>query len=79
MNKIEYKIKKIIAKQFGVKKINISHKTSFTKDLGADSLDIIELIMSLEENFKIEITDDESEKLTTIIKLINFIKFKLKK
>ncbi|MFI4847022.1 MAG: acyl carrier protein [Candidatus Makana argininalis] len=79
MNKIEDKIKKIISKQFGVKKKNIENKTSLINDLGADSLDIIELIMSIEENFNIEITDDESEKLNTIKEFINFIKKKINK
>ncbi|MFI4853320.1 MAG: acyl carrier protein [Candidatus Makana argininalis] len=78
MNNIKDKVKKIVSKQFGIKKINISNKISLRNDLGADSLDMIELIMSLEENFNIIITDDESEKLNTIKELINLIKSKLK-
>ncbi|MFI4819060.1 MAG: acyl carrier protein [Enterobacterales bacterium] len=79
MNKIEDKIKKIISKQFGIKIKNILNKTSFIKDLGADSLDIIELIMSFEENFNIEITDEKAEKITTVKEAIDFIKLKFKK
>ncbi|MFI4847289.1 MAG: acyl carrier protein [Candidatus Makana argininalis] len=79
MHKIEDKIKKIISKQFRVSTKSISYNTSFIKDLGADSLDIIELIISLEENFNLEIKDEEFEQITTIKEAINCIKFKLKK
>ncbi|QJC36800.1 acyl carrier protein [Enterobacteriaceae endosymbiont of Donacia vulgaris] len=71
-NSITNRIKKIIINQLGTKK-NIFHYSSFKKDLGADSLDTIEIIMALEEEFNIEILDEDAEKITTIQEAINYI------
>ncbi|MGD6858598.1 MAG: acyl carrier protein [Enterobacteriaceae bacterium] len=78
MDKIEKKIKKIISEQLGIKKEEISNESSFIDDLGADSLDTVELVMALEEEFDIEIPDEEAEKITTVQTAIDFIK-KIKK
>jgi len=73
MSKIEDKIKKIIVEQLDVDKSKLCNESSFSKDLGADSLDIIELIMSIEEEFKVSISDEDAEKITTIKEAIEFI------
>ncbi|QFQ32523.1 acyl carrier protein [Buchnera aphidicola (Aphis fabae)] len=77
MNNIEKKIKKIIAKKLDIKIENITNNSSFLEDLGADSLDIVELIMTLEEDFNIEISDNEAEKIKTVQNAVNFINSKL--
>ncbi len=79
MCNIENRIKKIISDQLNVKLEDIKNEKSFTNDLGADSLDVIELIMALEEEFDIEISDDEAEKINTVqsaIDCINSLKSK---
>ncbi|ARC54905.1 acyl carrier protein [Candidatus Riesia sp. GBBU] len=73
MNNIEERVKKIISDQLGVKKEDILNSSSFVEDLGADSLDTVELVMSLEEEFNIEITDEEAEKITTVQSAISYI------
>lgn len=73
---IEDKVVEIIMEQLDVTKEECVPEASFIDDLGADSLDIVELIMALEENFSIEITDDELRKIRTIQDSINFIKRK---
>ncbi len=73
---IEEKVVEIIMEQLDVTKEECVPEASFIDDLGADSLDIVELIMALEENFSIEITDDELRKIRTIQDAINFIKKK---
>jgi len=73
---IEDKVVEIIVEQLDVTKEECVPEASFIDDLGADSLDIVELIMALEENFSIEITDDELRKIRTIQDSINFIKKK---
>lgn len=67
------RVKKIVVEQLGVKEEDISPDSSFVDDLGADSLDTVELVMALEEEFGIEIQDDEAEKITTIQQAVNFI------
>ena len=71
---IKEKVTKIIVDQLGVDEKEVTTEASFVDDLGADSLDIVELIMSLEEEFDIEISDEEAETLTTVKKAIDFIK-----
>ncbi|QJC38436.1 acyl carrier protein [Enterobacteriaceae endosymbiont of Donacia fulgens] len=71
-NSITKRVKKIIIDQLGIKK-NIISSSSFKEDLGADSLDTIEIIMALEEEFNIEILDEDAEKITTIQEAINYI------
>jgi acyl carrier protein len=73
------RVKKIVVEQLGVKEEDITNESSFVDDLGADSLDTVELVMALEEEFGIEIQDEEAEKITTIQQAIDFIeKNKLK-
>ncbi|CEN32182.1 Acyl carrier protein [Candidatus Westeberhardia cardiocondylae] len=74
MNTIEKNVKKIIVEHLGVKTKEVINSASFVDDLGADSLDIVELVMALEEKFHIEIPDEEAEKITTIQSAIDFIK-----
>ena len=69
----EEKIKSIIAEQLGVKAEEVTPEASFIDDLGADSLDTVELIMALEEEFGIEIPDEDAEKLTTVGDAIKYI------
>ncbi|ANF17096.1 acyl carrier protein [Buchnera aphidicola (Schlechtendalia chinensis)] len=76
MKNIEKKIVKIISKQLGFKKEEIHMTSSLNEDLGADSLDTVELIMTIEDKFNIEITDKESENFTTVQSIIDLIKKK---
>ncbi|KYP97298.1 acyl carrier protein [Sodalis-like endosymbiont of Proechinophthirus fluctus] len=73
MSTIEESVKAIIAEQLGVKKEEIVNNASFVDDLGADSLDTVELVMALEEEFDTEIPDEEAEKITTVQAAIDFI------
>ena len=68
------KVKGVIVEQFGVAEGNITMKASFIDDLGADSLDIVELIMALEEEFDIEIPDSDAEKVVTVGDVVEYIK-----
>jgi acyl carrier protein len=68
------KAKKIIVEQLGVEENDVSIESSFIDDLGADSLDIVELIMALEEEFDLEIPDSEAEKITTVGDIVDYIK-----
>ena len=68
------KVKKIIVEQLGVEEDEISMESSFIDDLGADSLDIVELIMALEEEFDIEIPDSEAEKIAIVGDAVDYIK-----
>jgi len=76
MKNIEKRIKKIIVEKLDIKEENIFNEASFINDLGADSLDTVELIMALEEEFDIEISDEEAEKINTIKQSIDYIKNK---
>ena len=64
---------KIVAEQLGVKEEEVKNEASFVEDLGADSLDTVELVMALEEEFETEIPDEEAEKITTVQLAINYI------
>mgnify|MGYP001125230758 FL=1 len=70
---IEAKVKSIIADQLGVGEDEIKPESSFIEDLGADSLDIVELVMALEEEFEVEIPDEEAENIKTVGDAINYI------
>ena len=71
---IEEKIKEIIAEKLGLNDVNeISNEASFIDDLGADSLDTVELVMAFEEEYGIEISDEDAEKITTVQKAIDFV------
>ena len=73
---VEEKIKGIIAEQLGVKPEEVTPQASFIDDLGADSLDTVELIMALEEEFNVEIPDEDAEKMTTVGDAIKYIESK---
>jgi acyl carrier protein len=70
---VEDKVKKIIAEKLGVDLEEVVPEASFVDDLGADSLDLVELIMSMEEEFETDISDEEAEKIQTVQDAINFI------
>lgn len=74
MENIEQRVKKIVAEQLGVNEAEVKNESSFQDDLGADSLDIVELVMALEEAFECEIPDEEAEKITTVQQAVDFIK-----
>jgi len=67
------KVKKVIIDQLGVSEDEVTTEASYTDDLGADSLDTVELVMALEEEFSTEIADEEAEKLTTVKKTVEYI------
>jgi len=73
MSNIEERVKKIIIEQLGVKEEEVKHESSFVDDLGADSLDTVELVMALEEEFNLEIPDEEAEKITNVQQAIDYI------
>ena len=73
MSNIEQQVKKIVAEQLGVNEAEVKNESSFQDDLGADSLDIVELVMALEEAFGCEIPDEEAEKITTVQLAIDYI------
>ncbi|HCF74659.1 MAG: acyl carrier protein [Proteobacteria bacterium] len=73
MSTIEERVKKIVIEQLGVADDQVTPDASFVDDLGADSLDTVELVMALEEEFDAEIPDDEAEKITTVKQAIEFI------
>jgi len=73
MSSIEERVKKIVVEQLGVSEDQVTADASFVDDLGADSLDTVELVMALEEEFDTEIPDDEAEKITTVKQAISFI------
>ncbi|HAI70172.1 MAG TPA: acyl carrier protein [Gammaproteobacteria bacterium] len=70
---IEERVKKIVVEQLGVKDEEVSNESSFVDDLGADSLDTVELVMALEEEFECEIPDEEAEKIQTVQQAIDYI------
>ena len=73
MSNVEERVKKLICEQLGVKEEEVSSDASFVEDLGADSLDTVELVMALEEEFETEIPDEEAEKITTGKEAIDYI------
>jgi acyl carrier protein len=70
---VEQKVRGIIAEQLGVAEDEIKNTSSFIEDLGADSLDIVELVMAMEEEFEVEIPDEEAENIKTVQDAVNFI------
>jgi len=76
MAEIEAKVKKIISEQLGVPEADVKPESSFVNDLGADSLDTVELVMALEEAFGVEIPDEDAEKIATVQNAIDYIKAK---
>ena len=74
MSSIEAQVKSIVAEQLGVKEDEVTNQASFVDDLGADSLDTVELVMALEEEFETEIPDEDAEKITTVQLAIDYVK-----
>ena len=79
MESIEQRIKKICAEQLGVNEADIKNDSTFLDDLGADSLDMVELVMALEDEFETEIPDEEAEKIVTVQKAIEYVEANSKK
>jgi len=77
MSTIEERVKKIIVEQLGAKEEDVTLEASFVDDLGADSLDTVELVMALEEEFETEIPDEEAEKITTVQAAVDYLKANL--
>jgi acyl carrier protein len=73
MSSVEERVKKIVVEQLGVDEGQVTPEASFVDDLGADSLDTVELVMALEEEFDTEIPDEEAEKITTVQQAIDYI------
>ncbi len=73
MSSIEAQVKSIVAEQLGVKEEEVTNQASFVDDLGADSLDTVELVMALEEEFETEIPDEDAEKIKTVQQAIDYI------
>lgn len=72
MSDIEQRVKKIVAEQLGVAEDEIKLESSFVDDLGADSLDTVELVMALEDEFEIEIPDEQAENITTVQQAVDY-------
>ena len=73
---VEQKVKQIIVEQLGVDESQVDNNASFVDDLGADSLDIVELVMAFEEAFELEIPDEHAEKITTVKDAVSYIEAK---
>ena len=73
ISNIEARVKKIIIEQLGVKEEQVTNEAAFVEDLGAHSLDTVELVMALEEEFELEIPDEDAEKITTVQQAIDYI------
>ncbi len=73
MESVEQRVKRIVAEQLGVNEADIKIESTFVDDLGADSLDTVELVMALEEEFECEIPDEEAEKITSVQQAIDYV------
>ena len=73
MDNVEQRVRKIVAEQLGVSDAEIKIESNFVEDLGADSLDTVELVMALEDEFETEIPDEEAEKITTVQQAIDYV------
>ena len=73
MSNVEERVKKIVVEQLGVKDEEVTNAASFVDDLGADSLDTVELVMALEEEFECEIPDEDAEKITTVQQALDYV------
>lgn len=73
MSSIEERVKKIVIEQLGVSDDQVTNDASFVDDLGADSLDTVELVMALEEEFEVEIPDETAEKITTVQQAVDYV------
>jgi acyl carrier protein len=79
MSDIEQRVKKIVAEQLGVAEGDIKNESSFVDDLGADSLDTVELVMALEDEFSCEIPDEQAEKIKTVQQAMDYVSSNLPK
>jgi acyl carrier protein len=79
MSEIEAKVKAIIVEKLGVDESEVTTEASFTNDLGADSLDTVELIMEFEKEFNVSIPDDQAEKISTVGQAVSYLENELKK
>ena len=77
MSSVEERVKKIVVEQLGVNENEVTAGSSFVDDLGADSLDTVELVMALEEEFGTEIPDEQAEKITTVQQAVDYINSRL--
>lgn len=73
MENLEARVKKVIAEKLGVDEASVKNAASFIDDLGADSLDTVELVMALEEEFNVQIPDEDAEKITTVQQAIDYV------
>ena len=73
MSSVEERVTKVVVEQLGVKEDEVKLASSFVDDLGADSLDTVELVMALEEEFETEIPDEEAEKITTVQQAVDYV------
>lgn len=73
MKDVTVRVKKVIGDQLGIEESQITEKSDFMSDLGADSLDIVELVMAIEEEFDVDISDDDAEKFTTVQDVIDYL------
>ena len=78
MENLEQRVKKIVAEQLGVNEADVKNESSFVIVLGADSLDTVELVMALEEEFECEIPDEQAEKITTVQQAVDYVKAHVK-
>ena len=78
MSDIEQRVKKIVSQQLGANEADVKNESSFVDDLGADSLDTVELVMALEEEFDCEIPDEDAEKITNVQQAIDYVNAHLK-
>lgn len=79
MSEIAEKVKRIIVDKLGVEESEVTHEASFTQDLGADSLDTVELIMEFEKEFNVSIPDDQAEKISTVGQAVSYLEQHTKK
>lgn len=79
MDSMEQRVKKIVAEQLGVNEADIKIDSAFVDDLGADSLDTVELVMALEDEFECEIPDEDAEKIRTVQQAIDYVNAHVKK
>ena len=79
MNTVEERVRKIVVEQLGIKEEELKNDASFVDDLGADSLDTVELVMALEEEFETEIPDEKAEKIRNVTEAVQYIEENLEK
>jgi acyl carrier protein len=73
MSDVQDRVKRIVIERLGVEEAEVTTEASFKDDLGADSLDVVELVMELEDEFDLEISDEDAEKITTVGEVVNYI------